>query len=186
MTKKSSSISSISNRTFVLELGRDVRFKAKQELADYVLVSNDADTYKTRRAKQLGIPLINFEYIYAYRDASKENQPIDLKRFIIWNSDDVELPRFHELTFAEIGKWAIFKETNDNSDVYFAIELQIIPEEYNNQSNNDYRLRFRYEKRTITKSKGNISLIQYAFSNDINELHQLFATYYYRVATSHE
>ncbi|CAF4460452.1 unnamed protein product [Rotaria socialis] len=172
MTKKSSSISSISNRTFVLELGRDVRFKAKQELADYVLVSNDADTYKTRRAKQLGIPLINFEYIYAYRDASKENQPIDLKRFIIWNSDDVELPRFHELTFAEIGKWAIFKETNDNSDVYFAIELQIIPEEYNNQSNNDYRLRFRYEKRTITKSKGNISLIQYAFSNDINELHQ--------------
>ncbi|CAF3234114.1 unnamed protein product [Rotaria socialis] len=111
---------------------------------------------------------------------------LDLSKIKIWNSDDVELPRFHELTFAEIGKWAIFKETNDNSDVYFAIELQIIPEEYNNQSNNDYRLRFRYEKRTITKSKGNISLIQYAFSNDINELHQLFATYYYRVATSHE
>jgi hypothetical protein len=61
--------------------------------------------------------------------------------------------------------------------------LQIIPEEYNNQTNNDYRIRFRYEKQTITSLKGKISLIQYAFGNDINELHQLFASYYYRIAT---
>jgi hypothetical protein len=27
----------------------------------------------------------------------------------MWNSDDVELPKFDELTHAEIGKWAIFK-----------------------------------------------------------------------------
>lgn len=61
--------------------------------------------------------------------------------------------------------------------------MQIIPEEYKNQTNNDYRIRFRYEKQTITSSKGKISLIQYAFSNDVNELHQLFASYYYRIAT---
>jgi hypothetical protein len=48
---------------------------------------------------------------------------------------------------------------------------------------NDYRLRFRYEKQTITSSKGKISLIQYAFSDNINELHQLFASYYNRIVT---
>ncbi|CAF0838136.1 unnamed protein product [Rotaria sp. Silwood1] len=234
-------MSPLSDKTFVLELGRDIRFKTKQKLinylreqnahisyiltasTDYVLVSNDIDTYKTRRAKQLGIPLVNVEYIYEYRKLSNETQSIDIKRFIvtsaedkenfsksgtipvsgggnpssstiksvkldlskikIWNSDDVELPRFDELTHAEIGKWAIFKETNENSDVYFAIELQIIPEEYYNQTNDDYRLRFRYEKQTITNSKGKISLIQYAFSNDINELHQLYASYYNRIIT---
>lgn len=48
---------------------------------------------------------------------------------------------------------------------------------------NDYRLRFRYEKQTITNSKGKISVIQYAFSQDINEVHQLFASYYNRIAT---
>ncbi|CAF4227906.1 unnamed protein product [Rotaria sp. Silwood2] len=237
----SPSLSPLGGKTFVLELARDIRFKAKQELinylreqnahisyvltasTDYVLVSNDIDTYKTRRAKQLGIPLVNIEYIYEYRNSSKENQTVDIKRFIvtsaedkekfsksgtipvtgvenflvsttkpvkldiskikIWNSDDVELPQFDELTHAEIGKWAIFKETNDNSDIYFALELQIIPEEYNNQTNIDYRLRFRYEKQIITNTKGKTSLIQYAFSNDINELHQLFASYYYRIAT---
>ncbi|CAF4583506.1 unnamed protein product, partial [Rotaria magnacalcarata] len=47
-------------------------------------------TYKTRRAKQLGIPLVNVEYIYAYRDASKENQSIDLKRFLVTSAEDKE------------------------------------------------------------------------------------------------
>ncbi|CAF3823809.1 unnamed protein product [Rotaria sp. Silwood1] len=217
-------MSPLSGKTFVLELGRDIRFKAKQELinylyeqnahisyiltasTDYVLVSTDIDTYKTRRAKQLGIPLVTIEYSYEYRKLFNETQVIDIKRFIvtsaedkenfsksgtisiyqiilIWYSDDFELPQFNELTHAEIGKWAIFKETNENSGVYFALELQIIPEEYNNQANNDYRLRFRYEKETIINSKGKTSLIQYAFSNDINELYQLFASYYYRIAT---
>ncbi|CAF0923046.1 unnamed protein product [Rotaria sordida] len=234
-------MSPLNGKTFVLELGRDIRFKAKQELinylhkqnahisyiltasTDYVLVSNDIDTYKTRRAKQFGIPLVNVEYIYEYRKLPNENNSIDIKRFIItsaedkenfsksgtisitdggnpfgsiikpvkldlskikiWNSDDVKLPRFDELTHAEISKWAIFKETNENSDVYFVLEVQIIPEEYNNQTNNDYRLRFRYEKQTITNLKGKISLIQYAFSHDINELHQLYASYYNRIVT---
>ncbi|CAF1124393.1 unnamed protein product [Adineta steineri] len=235
-------MSVLNGKTFVLELGSSIRFKAKQELinylrqqnanisyiltasTDYVLVSNDIDTYKTRRAKQLGIPLLNVEYIYECRNLSIEKEPPNIKRFIvtsaedkenfsktgtipvsgggnsstsavkpikfdlskikIWNSDDVELPQFDEITHAEIGKWAIFKETNDNSDIYFALELQIIPEEYINQiNNNNYRLRVRYEKQTITSLKGKISVIQYAFSNDINELHQLFASYYYRIAT---
>ncbi|CAF1006245.1 unnamed protein product [Adineta ricciae] len=234
--------SPLNGKTFVLELGRDVRFKAKQELinylreqhaqisyiltasTDYVLVSNDIDTYKTRRAKQLGIPLVNVDYIHEYRKSTIGKESIDIKRFIvtsaedkenfsktgtipvagggsssssvvkpvkfdvskvrIWNHDDVELPRFDEITHAEIGKWAIFKETNDHSDVYFALELQIIPEEYfYQQANSDYQFRFRYEKQTIVSSKGKTSVIQYAFSNDINELHQLFASYYYRIAT---
>ncbi len=34
---------------------------------------------------------------------------LDLSKIKIWNSDDVELPQFDELTHAEIGKWAIFK-----------------------------------------------------------------------------
>jgi len=33
----------------------------------------------------------------------------DLSKIKIWNCDDVELPKFDELTHAEIGKWAIFK-----------------------------------------------------------------------------
>jgi hypothetical protein len=33
----------------------------------------------------------------------------DLSKIKIWNADDVELPKFDELTHAEIGKWAIFK-----------------------------------------------------------------------------
>ncbi|UJR16362.1 hypothetical protein I4U23_003265 [Adineta vaga] len=235
-------MSPLSGKTFVLELGREIRFKAKQELinylreqnaqisyiltasTDYVLVSNDIDTYKTRRAKQLGIPLVNVDYIHECRKSEVGKEPSDIKRFIvtsaedkenfsktgtipvsgggsssgsvikpvkydvskikIWNSDDVELPCFDEITHAEIGKWAIFKETNDHSDIHFALELQIISEEYyHQQTNNDYQFRFRYEKQTIISSKGKTSLIQYAFSHDINELHQLFASYYYRIAT---
>ena len=174
-------MSGIQGKTFVLELNRDVRFKAKQDLinylreqqanisyiltasvgeknfdllfyffsfqTDYVLVSNDVDTYKTRRARQLGISLLNVEYIHQYRQQSATGkESLDIKRFIvtsaeekenftksgtipvsgsvsvgnkpvkidlskikIWNSDDVELPRFDEMTHAQIGKWAIFQ-----------------------------------------------------------------------------
>ncbi|CAF3874637.1 unnamed protein product [Rotaria magnacalcarata] len=45
VTKKSSSISSLSNRTFVLELDRDVRFKAKQELINYLREHNAHVSY---------------------------------------------------------------------------------------------------------------------------------------------
>ncbi|CAF1000231.1 unnamed protein product [Rotaria sordida] len=234
-------LSPFNGKTIVLELGREIGFKAKQELinylreqkayisyiltasTDYVLITNNVDSYKTRRAKQLGLPLVNVEYVYEYRRLPPGQTSIDISKFIIksiedqenftqtgtisitgsrtnaikinkfdltkikiWNSDDINLPRFDELTHCEIGKWAIFKETNDNSNVYFVLELQVIPEQYYDRITSDYRLRFRYEKQTIVndgQQQNKKVLIQYAFSDDPNEQQQLFATYYYRVAT---
>ncbi|CAF5060994.1 unnamed protein product, partial [Rotaria sp. Silwood1] len=181
------------------------------------------DNYKTRRAKQLGLPLVNIEYVYEYRRLPPGQTTIDINKFImksvedqenftntgtisvigpranaikinkldltkikIWNSDDANLPCFDELTHCEVAKWAIFKETNDNSDVYFALELQVIPEQYYDRTMNDYRIRFRYEKQTIIndgQQKNKKVLIQYAFTDDSYEQQQLFSTYYYRVAT---
>ncbi|CAF5015384.1 unnamed protein product, partial [Rotaria sp. Silwood1] len=241
-TAASTSLSSPFNgKTIVLELGREISFKAKQELikylqeqqahisyiltasTDYVLITNNVDNYKTRRAKQLGLPLVNIEYVYEYRRLPPGQTTIDINKFImksvedqenftntgtisvigpranaikinkldltkikIWNSDDANLPCFDELTHCEVAKWAIFKETNDNSDVYFALELQVIPEQYYDRTMNDYRIRFRYEKQTIIndgQQKNKKVLIQYAFTDDSYEQQQLFSTYYYRVAT---
>lgn len=50
------------------------------------MVSNDVDTYKTRRAKQLGIPLVNVEYIYECRN----KESIDIKRFLVTSAEDKE------------------------------------------------------------------------------------------------
>ncbi|CAF4578182.1 unnamed protein product, partial [Rotaria sp. Silwood2] len=233
--------SPFNGKTIVLELGRKIGFKAKQELinylreqqahisyiltasTDYVLVTNDVDSYKTRRAKQFGLPLVNVEYVYEYRRLSPGQTPIDMDKFIIkstevqetfantgtisvagsrvnvikinkfdltkvklWNSDDADLPRFDELAHGEIGKWAIFKETNDKSDVFFALELQVIPEQYYDRATSDYRLRFRYEKQTISSEEQKQDkkvLIHYAFSDNSNEQQQLFASYYYRIGT---
>ncbi|CAF4385876.1 unnamed protein product, partial [Rotaria sp. Silwood2] len=233
--------SPFNGKTIVLELGRKIGFKAKQELinylreqqahisyiltasTDYVLVTNDVDSYKTRRAKQFGLPLVNVEYVYEYRRLPPGQTPIDMDKFIIkstedqetfantgtisvagsrvnvikinkfdltkiklWNSDDADLPRFDELAHGEIGKWAIFKETNDKLDVFFALELQVIPEQYYDRATSDYRLRFRYEKQTISSEEQKQDkkvLIQYAFSDNPNEQQQLFASYYYRIGT---
>jgi hypothetical protein len=54
------------------------------------LVSNDIDTYKTRRAKQLGIPLINVEYIYECRNILPGKEPVDIKQFIVTSAEDKE------------------------------------------------------------------------------------------------
>jgi len=54
------------------------------------LVSNDIDTYKTRRAKQLGISLVNVEYIYECRNLSIGKESIDIKRFIVTSAEDKE------------------------------------------------------------------------------------------------
>jgi hypothetical protein len=54
------------------------------------LVSNDIDTYKTRRAKQLGIPLVNIEYIYECRNLSIGKEPVDIKRFLVTSAEDKE------------------------------------------------------------------------------------------------
>ncbi|CAF4946815.1 unnamed protein product, partial [Rotaria sp. Silwood1] len=240
-TTSTRSMSPFNGKSIVLELGHEIGFKAKQELinylrehkahisyiltasTDYVLVTNNVDSYKTRRAKQLGLPLVNVEYVYECRRLSPGQTSVDISKFIIksvedqenftktgtisvtgsranttkinkvdltkikiWNSDDVDLPRFDELTHCEIGKWAIFKETNDNSDVFFVLELQVIPETYYDQTTSDYRLRFRYEKQIIvgeSQKQDKKVLIQYAFGNDPNEQLQLFTSYYYRVAT---
>ncbi|CAF4531398.1 unnamed protein product [Rotaria sp. Silwood2] len=240
-TKSTSCLSPFNGKTIVLELGREIGFKTKQELinylreqqahisyiltasTDYVLVTSNADSYKIRRAKQLGLPLVNVEYVYEYRRLSPGQAQFDIDKYIIksvedqenfaktgtismagtrpsaikinkfdlnkiklWNSDDADLPRFDEITHCEIGKWAIFKETNDNSDVFFVLELQVIPEQYYDRTLSDYRLRFRYEKQTIVgeeQQQDKKILIQYAFNDDPNEQQQLFASYYYRLAT---
>ncbi|CAF1295428.1 unnamed protein product [Rotaria sordida] len=243
-TTSTSFLSPFNGKTIVLELGREIGFKAKQELikylreqqahisyiltasTDYILVTNNVDSYKIRRAKQLGLPLINIEYVYEYQRLQPGQTPIDISKFIIksiedqenfsktgtipvtdslgsranaikinkfdmnkiklWNSDDANLPRFDELTHCEIGKWAIFEETNDNSDVFFVLELQVIPEQYYDRTTSEYRLRFRYEKQTIVaeeQKQNKKILIQYAFGDDPNEQQQLFASYFYRIAT---
>ena len=140
------------------------------------------------------------------RASSQKINKFDVSKIKLWNSDDVNLPPFDESTHCEIGKWAIFKvnfyskatltnnsklcysfqETNDNSEVFFVLELQVIPEEYYNPATSDYRLRFRYEKQTLVGEKQQTNkkvLIQYALSNDPSEQQQLFAFYYNRVAT---
>ncbi|CAF1609985.1 unnamed protein product [Rotaria magnacalcarata] len=255
-TTSTSLLSPFNGKTIVLELGHEIGFKAKQELmnylreqqahisyiltasTDYVLAMTNVDSYKIRRAKRLGLPVVNVEYVHKCRCLLPGQTPIDISKFIIksaedqenfiktgtismggirssyknhvrhpcsletranvtktnkfdltkiklWNSDDVNLPRFDELTHCEIGRWAIFKETNDNSSVFFVLELQVIPEEYYDRTTSDYQLRFRYEKQTII---GEVSqhdkrvLVQYAFSDDPNEQQQLFASFYYRVA----
>ncbi|CAF3765986.1 unnamed protein product [Rotaria sp. Silwood1] len=199
-------------------------FNHDQNTTDYVLATSNVDSYKIRRAKQLGLPVINVQYVYECRSLPPGQTPIDINKFImksaedqenfiktgtismgesranvtkinkfdltkikLWNSDDADLPRFDELTHCEIGKWAIFKETNDNSNVFFVLELQIIPEQYYDRTTSDYRLRFRYEKQTIIGEEqqqyDKKVLIQYVFSDDPNEQQQLFASYYYRLAT---
>ncbi|CAF5158288.1 unnamed protein product, partial [Rotaria magnacalcarata] len=182
MSVSATLLSPFNGKTIVLELGREIGFKAKQDLinylreqqahisyiltasTDYILVTNNFDSYKVRRAKQLGLPLVNVEYVYECRRLQAGQTPIDISKFIVksvedqenftktgtisvagsqatsikanrfdlnkiklWNADDVDLPRFDELTHCEIAKWAIFKETNDNSEVFFVLELQVIP-----------------------------------------------------------
>ncbi|CAF2796559.1 unnamed protein product [Rotaria sp. Silwood2] len=97
-----------------------------------------------------------------------------------------ELINFLREQKAHISYILTASETNDNSDVFFVLELQVIPETYYDQTTSDYRLRFRYEKRSIFdegQKQDRKVLIQYAFGNDPNEQLQLFASYYYRVAT---
>ncbi|CAF2163335.1 unnamed protein product [Rotaria magnacalcarata] len=245
-TTSTSLLSPFNGKNIVLELGHEIGFKAKQELinylreqqahisyiltasTDYVLTTTNVDSYKIRRAKRLGLPVVNVEYVHKCRCLRPGQTPIDISKFIIksaedqenfvktgtismggircsletrtnvtktnrfdltkiklWNSDDVNLPRFDELAHCELGRWAIFKETNDNSSVFFVLELQVIPEEYYDRTTSDYQLRFRYEKQTITDEVSQHDkkvLVQYAFSDDPNEQQQLFASYYYRVA----
>ena len=53
-------------------------------------MSDDVDTYKTRRAKQLGIPLVNVAYVYECQKWQPEKEPIDVKRFMVTSAEDKE------------------------------------------------------------------------------------------------
>ncbi len=51
---------------------------------------NNIDSYKIRRAKQLGLPLVNVEYVYEYRRLPPGQTPIDISRFILKSTEDQE------------------------------------------------------------------------------------------------
>ncbi|CAF1525248.1 unnamed protein product [Didymodactylos carnosus] len=98
--------SPLCGKTFVLDISHNIRFKEKSLLikylreqnanishiltasTDYVLVKDDVDTYKTRRAKQLGITLLNVEYIYeCQRNLDKIVNP---DPYVITSAEDKE------------------------------------------------------------------------------------------------
>ncbi|CAF1349135.1 unnamed protein product, partial [Didymodactylos carnosus] len=237
--------SSLCGLTFVLDISSELRYKEKNQLinyirnhggnvsyaltasTDYVLVKSNVASYKTRRAKHLGIPLISLDYIYecqknsdkiidpnrylitsaedkesfkngkipvddhATRSINVSKSKIDISKVKVWNYDDINLPQFDESN-SEVAKWAIFKETNVNSSVYFVLEIQVIPDRYYEPLTSDYRLRFRYEKQSASADQGRdpgnsnqttSTLVQYMFTDDVSEQQQLFSTYFNRIST---
>ncbi|CAF1590274.1 unnamed protein product, partial [Didymodactylos carnosus] len=91
--------------TFVLDQ-LDLRFKEKTQLinylreqnakiasvltasTDYLLVKREMDTYKTLRAKKLGIPSLNINYIYECQQ--NPDTVIDPNSFIVTSPEDKE------------------------------------------------------------------------------------------------
>ncbi len=54
------------------------------------MTTNNVDSYKIRRAKQLGLPLINVEYVHEYRSLTPGQTSIDIDKFIIKSVQDQE------------------------------------------------------------------------------------------------
>jgi len=54
------------------------------------LTTNNVDSYKIRRAKQLGLPLIDVEYVHEYRCLPAGQTSIDIDKFIIKSVEDQE------------------------------------------------------------------------------------------------
>ncbi len=54
------------------------------------MATNNVDSYKIRRAKQLGLPVVNVKYVYEYRSLSPDQPPIDIDKFIIKSVEDQE------------------------------------------------------------------------------------------------
>jgi hypothetical protein len=54
------------------------------------LATNNVDSYKIRRAKQLGLPVVNVEYVYKCRCLPPGQTPIDMSKFIIKSAEDQE------------------------------------------------------------------------------------------------
>ena len=50
--------------------------------------TNNIDSYKIRRAKQLGLPLVNVEYVYEYRRLPPGQASIDINKFILKSTED--------------------------------------------------------------------------------------------------
>ena len=57
---------------------------------DYVFTTNNVDNSKTRRARQLGIPLIDVDYVHQYRSSFSGQISIDINKFLIESSEDQE------------------------------------------------------------------------------------------------
>ena len=72
---------------FYVPIRKNRRFFIK---TDYVFTTNNVDNSKTRRAKQLGIPLIDVDYVYQYRSSSSRQMSIDINKFLIKSSEDQE------------------------------------------------------------------------------------------------
>lgn len=50
----------------------------------------NVDNYKIRRARQLGLPVVDVEYVYKYRCLPPGQTPIDINKFIIKSAEDQE------------------------------------------------------------------------------------------------
>ncbi|CAF1434307.1 unnamed protein product [Rotaria sp. Silwood1] len=158
-TSSSSCSSPFKGKTFVLELGREIGFKAKQELinylrveqayisyiltasTDYVLVTNNVDTYKTRRAKQLGLPLVNVEYVYECRRLLPGKTAIDISKFIIKPVEDQEnftktgtIPVIAEAALLEL------KSSNDSAAAHRFYSLIPHRPQFNVDLDNEYAI----------------------------------------------
>lgn len=48
------------------------------------------DSCKIRRARQLGLPVVDVEYVHQYRSVSSSRLPIDINQFIIKTVKDQE------------------------------------------------------------------------------------------------
>ena len=54
------------------------------------MATNSVDSYKIRRAKQLGLPVVNVAYVYECRCLPPGQTPIDVNKFIIKSAEDQE------------------------------------------------------------------------------------------------
>lgn len=54
------------------------------------MTTNNVDSYKIRRAKQLGLLVVNVEYVYKCRCLLPGQTPIDISKFIIKSAEDQE------------------------------------------------------------------------------------------------
>lgn len=54
------------------------------------MTTSNVDSYKIRRAKQLGLPVVNVQYVYECRSLPSGQTPIDISKFIIKSIEDQE------------------------------------------------------------------------------------------------